>query len=544
MSTMAEDPGRGRIPFTFRVGVTGHRVLDHPHELRAAITQAFNRLREEIVPKPAQAWLVPVVVSALAEGADRLVAEEILGMQGARLEAVLPLPAEDYLCDFPTEESKAEFLRLLGEAAETWQAPPSSSREEAYEQAGRYIADRCDAIIALWDGEPSRGRGGTAAIVEYARGERVPLARVSTKGDVDVVGYEPGPERASAVQDAAHKLLRYNADRIPAESYDAGISAQRKELGLLERSDTASFGSLRREMAEWMIPYFVRADTLALRLQRRFKRLSTGMFVMAAAAVAVVAVQSTFFESLNGLVALEVILLLCLVSLPLLNRRWQLHDKWISYRFLAERLRSAYYLALVGTGDRQARARRLDNFSDSSEIWIERALSEVLAHRPPSDLTPADLIAIKEYLGGNWIGRQIRYHKTQSKNLRSRDTWLIRVTTILFGVTLVAAFLHMLGWQEHGSHKSHLAVLLIVLSISVPAIGAAIHGIGTLREYRRNSDRYARMAKLLAKLQQRMFQAESLDRVRALAAETEQVMREENSDWFGVMRFHDMELIT
>jgi hypothetical protein len=29
-----------------------------------------------------------------------------------------------------------------------------------------------------------------------------------------------------------------------------------------------------------------------------------------------------------------------------------------------------------------------------------------------------------------------------------------------------------------------------------------------------------------------------------VAAATEQVMREENSDWFGVMRFHDMELIT
>ena len=29
-----------------------------------------------------------------------------------------------------------------------------------------------------------------------------------------------------------------------------------------------------------------------------------------------------------------------------------------------------------------------------------------------------------------------------------------------------------------------------------------------------------------------------------MARETERVMREENSDWFGVMRFHDIELIT
>lgn len=88
------------------------------------------------------------------------------------------------------------------------------------------------------------------------------------------------------------------------------------------------------------------------------------MFVMAAAAVAVVAIQSDFFAKLNGSVALEVVLLLCQVRLPLLNRHWQLHDKWISYWFLAERLRSAHYLTLAGTGDRQAQAGRASYLSD------------------------------------------------------------------------------------------------------------------------------------------------------------------------------------
>ena len=41
-----------------------------------------------------------------------------------------------------------------------------------------------------------------------------------------------------------------------------------------------------------------------------------------------------------------------------------------------------------------------------------------------------------------------------------------------------------------------------------------------------------------------MSNASSLAQVQELAAQTERVMREENSDWFGVVRFHDMELIT
>jgi hypothetical protein len=370
------------------------------------------------------------------------------------------------------------------------------------------------------------------------------LARVHTKGDVGAVVYEPGPERAALVQDAAHKLLRYNADHIPARRYDAGIRQQREELDLQEPVGSDSFDSQRQLAAEWLLPYFVRADELAVRLQNRFTRLTIGMFLMAAAAVAVVAIQSDFLASLNWVVGLEVVLLLFLVGLPLLNRRWQLHDKWISYRFLAERLRSAYYLTLAGTGDRQAQAGRESYFSDSSEAWIERALSEILAHRPANDVKPADLNHLKQYLADNWIGGQIHYHEGQSKKLGSRDSWLIRVTTILFAVTLVAAILHTARWGEKGTQLSHPAVLLIVLSISIPAIGAAIHGIGTLREYRRNSQRYARMAKILTKLRRQMLSADSLERVRVLAAETEQIMREENSDWFGVMRFHDMELIT
>jgi len=52
------------------------------------------------------------------------------------------------------------------------------------------------------------------------------------------------------------------------------------------------------------------------------------------------------------------------------------------------------------------------------------------------------------------------------------------------------------------------------------------------------------MAGVLGQVRAEMTEATTLGQVREVAAATEQVMREENSDWFGVMRFHDMELIT
>ena len=41
--------------------------------------------------------------------------------------------------------------------------------EEAFLAAGTSVVDNCEALIAVWDGKPARGLGGTADIVRYAR---------------------------------------------------------------------------------------------------------------------------------------------------------------------------------------------------------------------------------------------------------------------------------------------------------------------------------------------------------------------------------------
>lgn len=107
--------------------------------------------------------------SSLAEGADRLVAHAMLE-RGAALVAVLPLEADEYRKDFATPDSLAEFDRLLDLAREVRIVDPGgATREAAYEAAGLAVLDAADVLVALWDGEAPRGRGGTAEIVEEAR---------------------------------------------------------------------------------------------------------------------------------------------------------------------------------------------------------------------------------------------------------------------------------------------------------------------------------------------------------------------------------------
>jgi len=43
--------------------------------------------------------------------------------------------------------------------------------EEAFFAAGKAVVDACDWLIAVWDGEPARGLGGSADVVAYARNQ-------------------------------------------------------------------------------------------------------------------------------------------------------------------------------------------------------------------------------------------------------------------------------------------------------------------------------------------------------------------------------------
>ena len=265
--------------------------------------------------------------------------------------------------------------------------------------------------------------------------------------------------------------------------------------------------------------------------------------------MAVVALQVTIWPQHDWVVDFEVFFLGLLLLILGMNRRLRLHDQWISSRFLAERLRSSYFLALAGTGDQRetgdqrGRSPRIAFFSDSSEAWIERALSEAIARRPHLDAESAPLEVLRDYLKRHWIEGQISYQTRRSGQLRASDRWLAWIIKGLFAVTFIAAVVHSIGSYIFTVPEDWKKVLLII-SITFPAIGAALHGYVAQRQFRRQSERYRTMAGVLAQAQADMARATTIEQVQDVARETERIMREENSDWFGVMRFHDIELIT
>ena len=139
-----------------RVGVTGHQHLADP--------SAWPWVRAEI-DKVLHKNLVDLVgVSSLAIGADQMFAQAVLAA-GGQLEAVVPF--EGYDLDFAPDDRSA-FKALLSRASAVEVLEPVGTKEEAYLAAGRRVIERTDALVAVWDGEPAAGLGGTADAVRIA----------------------------------------------------------------------------------------------------------------------------------------------------------------------------------------------------------------------------------------------------------------------------------------------------------------------------------------------------------------------------------------
>lgn len=152
-----------------RIGITGHRHL--PPETDATVAAM---VREELRPHGCEM----VGVSCLADGADTVFAEAVVAA-GAPLEAVVP--ARGYREALPPEHHPA-YDRLLERAVLVHELGHGASTSEAHMDAGRLLVERCDRLVAVWDGEPARGPGGTADVVAHARALSRPVSVLWPEG--------------------------------------------------------------------------------------------------------------------------------------------------------------------------------------------------------------------------------------------------------------------------------------------------------------------------------------------------------------------------
>jgi hypothetical protein len=117
-------------------------------------------------------------VSSLAGGPDQLFARTVLDL-GGTLEVVVP--AEHYRDGLDPDEQHG-YDELIAKAEHVERLPFVESSEQAHLAAGQAVVDRSKGLVAVWDGKPARGIGGTADVVGYAREKGVPVAVLWPEG--------------------------------------------------------------------------------------------------------------------------------------------------------------------------------------------------------------------------------------------------------------------------------------------------------------------------------------------------------------------------
>jgi hypothetical protein len=164
-----QDQGRSTKQL-MRLGISGHQ--DIAPEVVAYVRPILIRLINE------QEGYV-VGVSSLAAGADQLFATLILE-QGGSVHAIIP--CREYERTFSDQDRLNHFKSLLARAREIETLAYAEPSEEAFLEAGHRVVDNAELLIAVWDGQPAAGKGGTADIVDYARRRSVEVRVVWPPG--------------------------------------------------------------------------------------------------------------------------------------------------------------------------------------------------------------------------------------------------------------------------------------------------------------------------------------------------------------------------
>lgn len=148
-----------------KICITGHRKLLKPKDVRDHIHYSllyFQSLYKELE-----------AITAMASGSDTIFAEEALKL-GIPVKAIFPFSETEYEKDFSPEEWQRVQTVIANEKCELKIVNQltdfsDEAKKDAYFAIGVLLVDKADIVLAVWDGLPPGGKGGTADMVRYAK---------------------------------------------------------------------------------------------------------------------------------------------------------------------------------------------------------------------------------------------------------------------------------------------------------------------------------------------------------------------------------------
>jgi hypothetical protein len=540
----------GRLPIV--IGVTGHRHLRAAdrEKHREQVGALFSQLRRRYPSTPLR------IITALAEGADRLVAEVALE-QGHELLVPLPLEPADYERDFP--DTLAEFHSILrrvppeqvfvlppddGPAHE--HLTPQDRREKCYRAVGMLLAQQSHLLLALWDGQTTASGAGTAAVVQMKLDGPSGLPEAGLRpldaedgGPVYHIHAPRGGETAQPIKEPEW-LLPQDDDEALFHTLCSRIERFNSEplrRSYLDRLPHAAGALLpdiaSRSASERALGTAFAAADLYARHYQRLTRVVLRLMLLFAAALALI---FELYAEVLPWRALPITYLGAFASLTVVllwQRQRDVQGRYLDYRALAEGLRVQFYWRLAGLPDIAASSylrKQLDELR-----WIREALRAAAALPPPRTAHPE--LAVQ-----HWVGGQATYYADRTHSQRKRLHLFEKGSQFFLVAGLLATITLVVAWTRLETLPIWHRWLVVLMGFA--PIGAALWETYAERlGLRAQVNQYARFAGIFRRARRFAEQLERgemrHDKRHALNALLRELGREalmENGDWVLLLR--------
>ena len=565
-----------------RVGVTGHRPSGLAATGDGLLQQQVDSILacvRDVALRVAGTGLYSEeppclrVISSLAEGADRIVAQRALRM-GYELQAPLPYPRKEYEKDFVSDQSKAEFRELLRQSSSVFELDGSGGHgPTAYLAAGQLLIRHCDVLIAIWDGQPAAGVGGTGQVAEEAVKLGLPVVRIDSRAPHRITyGESEAPLRELGL--TVERILLpegYREDAIEARP----ASKRKPKTDLLEsyfrekrpcwRSPLYRFFERLVAEGSWTIGWKLgKGDPLSDRaVYRHFDwattlgvfyaelvrsaLLLTQLLALLAVSAAVLPLFPRFKPFESRFVWCELVSILVIVVVVMLGALFRWHGRWLAYRMLAEQLRVLDFLAPLGQTLPAFRPPAHLDPSDENLSWARwhfRAIVREIGLK--SGEVDADYLNNVAARLRAVLVDQSSFHTATALRSHAAHHRLHVAGQALFYLTLVACALHLWWGQGHEGYEGEsISSALIIFAAALPAAGAALAGIVGHAEFERVGSRSLAMSHGLDSIVRRLDKdpaAKTFAGLSGIAEEAALNMTEEVQDWHILFKGRPIEL--
>ena len=438
----------------------------------------------------------------VAAGADTLFAQSALEI-GLAWHALLPLPAAEFRGDFSDEEWVAAEA-LLPKAEQVRVITENGSREDAYLDCGMETVNGCDVLLALWNGEPAKGKGGTADVIRYARDLGKPIV---------------------VIDSAALQVSRENFENFSREDHNL------KEFnGLPDSPAGADAGNGAQPALEAITRFQRKVDHAASRGAPQFRRLIAGTVVLHVLATLVAAAGLAFVWHVPVLPWVKLLCLAGALGVALLLRYTGAHHHWIRCRLAAEISRSA--LATWGLPRKSPLFQELD----IPEVrQLMRSLH--ILHIRASAVQPVPIEEFKRSYLERRVEDQLRYYRKQLKRALPQ---LVRLragfwTATVLALTCTAAYaLDLLPLPERG-----VQLLYYFLPISLPVVAAACISLISVHDGHRRVARYREMEHFLESSRKHVAYCQTWNSLEHIVLRTEHSLIQEVLEWHSITSFSE-----